>query len=159
MTPITQSLGAILIVALDEGTYLCVTVASHVGYVLGRYSLRDQPDDLPVSTCQPVFGLAIAHFYLFKRQMFYHADFCIHATEYTTSHSKDLISHQPPRQRERTMRRFKSPSHAQRFLSAFGPISDHFRPRRHHLSASEYRAFFQERFETWNEITKEKSVA
>jgi putative transposase len=68
-------------------------------------------------------------------------------------------SHQPTRQRERTMRRFKSPGHAQRFLSAFGPISDHFRPRRHHLSASEYRALLQERFETWNEITKEKSVA
>ncbi len=28
-------------------------------------------------------------------------------------------SHQPTRQRERTMRRFKSPGHAQRFLSAF----------------------------------------
>ncbi|GHO51249.1 hypothetical protein KSX_94120 [Ktedonospora formicarum] len=27
-------------------------------------------------------------------------------------------SHQPTRQRERTMRRFKSPGHAQRFLSA-----------------------------------------
>ncbi|GHO50450.1 hypothetical protein KSX_86130 [Ktedonospora formicarum] len=35
-------------------------------------------------------------------------------------------SHQPTRQRERTMRRFTSPGHAQRFLSAFGPISDHF---------------------------------
>jgi putative transposase len=68
-------------------------------------------------------------------------------------------SHQSTRQRERTMRRFTSPGHAQRFLSAFGPISDHFRPRRHHLCASGYRALFQERFETWNEITKEKSVA
>jgi DDE domain len=68
-------------------------------------------------------------------------------------------SHQPTRQRERTMRRFTSPGHAQRFLSAFGPISDHVRPRRHHLSASDYRALFQERCETWNEITKEKSVA
>src|SRR5260370_18038630 len=45
-------------------------------------------------------------------------------------------SHQLTRQRERTMRRFKSPGHAQRFLSAFGPISDHFRPKRHCLSAS-----------------------
>jgi putative transposase len=36
-------------------------------------------------------------------------------------------SHQPTRQRERTMRRFKSPGQAQRFLSAFGPILDHFR--------------------------------
>ena len=35
-------------------------------------------------------------------------------------------SHQPTRQRERTMRHFKSPGHAQRFLSAFGRIREHF---------------------------------
>ena len=44
-------------------------------------------------------------------------------------------SHQPTRQRERTMRRLKSPGQVQRFLSAFGPISSHFRPRRHTLRA------------------------
>jgi len=48
-------------------------------------------------------------------------------------------SHRPTRQRERRMQGFKSPSHAQRFLSAYGPIAQHFRPRRHLLSASEYR--------------------
>jgi putative transposase len=62
-------------------------------------------------------------------------------------------SHQPTRQRERTMRRFTSPGHAQRFLSAFGPISDHFRPQRHRLCASDYRALMKERFGTWNDIT------
>jgi len=40
-------------------------------------------------------------------------------------------SHQPTRQRERAMKRFKSVRHAQRFLSAFSGISAHFRPRRH----------------------------
>jgi putative transposase len=35
-------------------------------------------------------------------------------------------SHQPTRQRERRMQRFKSPGHAQRFLSACGPIGSHF---------------------------------
>ena len=40
-------------------------------------------------------------------------------------------SHQPTRVRERVMRRFKSAGHAQRFLSAFGIISSHFRPGRH----------------------------
>src|SRR5918996_3527540 len=45
-------------------------------------------------------------------------------------------SHRPTRQRERRMQRFKSPGHAQRFLSAYGPIAQHFRPRRHLLSAS-----------------------
>src|SRR5919202_4354631 len=48
-------------------------------------------------------------------------------------------SHQPIRHRERTMRRFKSPGHAQRFLSACGPIRAHFCPRRHRLRAEEYR--------------------
>ena len=45
-------------------------------------------------------------------------------------------SHQPTRQRERAMKRFTSPGHAQRFLSAFSGISPHFRPRRHLLSAA-----------------------
>ncbi|GHO47133.1 hypothetical protein KSX_52960 [Ktedonospora formicarum] len=36
-------------------------------------------------------------------------------------------SHQSTRQRERTMRHFKSPGQAQQFLSAFGQILDHFR--------------------------------
>ncbi|GAC1437510.1 MAG: IS6 family transposase [Ktedonobacteraceae bacterium] len=67
-------------------------------------------------------------------------------------------SHQPTRQRERTMRRFKSAGHAQRFLSTFEPISDHFRPRRHRLKASDYRALMQERFQTWNDITTEKQA-
>jgi putative transposase len=44
-------------------------------------------------------------------------------------------SHQPTRQRERRLQGFKSPSHAQRFLSAYGPIPQYFRPRRHRLSA------------------------
>ena len=62
-------------------------------------------------------------------------------------------SHQPTRQRERTMRRFKSPGHAQRFLSAFGPIREHFCPRRHRLKASEYRAERAHRFQVWHQVT------
>jgi putative transposase len=38
-------------------------------------------------------------------------------------------SHQPTRQRERRMGRFKAPGHAQRFLAVYGPIASHFRPR------------------------------
>jgi putative transposase len=51
------------------------------------------------------------------------------------------------------MQRFKSAGHAQRFLSAYGPIAQHFRPRRHLLSACEYRAEMTNRFESWAEIT------
>jgi putative transposase len=42
-------------------------------------------------------------------------------------------SHQPTRQRERRRSRFKSLGYAQRFLSAYGPIAQHFRPLRHRL--------------------------
>jgi putative transposase len=62
-------------------------------------------------------------------------------------------SHQPTRQRERRMGRFKSPGQAQRFLSAYGPISQHFRPRRHRLPAIEYRQQMAQQFQTWREIT------
>jgi putative transposase len=48
-------------------------------------------------------------------------------------------SHQPTRARERAMKHFTSLGHAQRFLSAFSGISPHFRPRRHRLTAAEYR--------------------
>jgi putative transposase len=48
-------------------------------------------------------------------------------------------SHQPTRQRERRMPRFKSPGQAQRFLAAYGPIAQHFRPRRHRLHTPKFR--------------------
>jgi putative transposase len=62
-------------------------------------------------------------------------------------------SHQPTRQRERRMQRFKSPGHAQCFLSAYGPISQYFRPRRHRLPAPAYRQVMAQRFQSWHEIT------
>jgi putative transposase len=62
-------------------------------------------------------------------------------------------SHQPTRQREGRMQRFKSPGHAQRFLSAYGPIASHFRPRRHRLSAPVYRQEMGQRFQVWREVT------
>lgn len=48
-------------------------------------------------------------------------------------------SHQPTRLRERRMGRFKSPGHAQRFLSAFELIRQHFYLKQHYLTAKEYR--------------------
>src|SRR4028119_1763923 len=59
--------------------------------------------------------------------------------------------HQPTRKRERVMQRFKSAGHVQRFLSAFGPIRDHFCPRRHRLQAADYRRERASRFQVWNE--------
>ena len=51
-------------------------------------------------------------------------------------------SHQPTRQKERQMKKFKSPGKAQRFLSAHGPINNLFPPSTpgHLLNATAYRA-------------------
>jgi len=68
-------------------------------------------------------------------------------------------AHQPTRERERRMRRFKSPGHAQRFLAASGPIASHFRPRRHRLTAPTYRETRAERFATWRAVTGVPALA
>jgi putative transposase len=68
-------------------------------------------------------------------------------------HKRAENSHQPTGQRGRRMQRFKSPGQAQRFLSAYGPISQHFRPHRHRFSASAYHQEMQNRFQSWREIT------
>lgn len=68
-------------------------------------------------------------------------------------------SHQPTRQRERAMKRFTSPGHAQRFLSAFGGISPHFRPRRHKLSAPQWRTEMATRFAVWQQVTAADAAA
>ncbi len=68
-------------------------------------------------------------------------------------------SHQPTRERERRMRRFKSPGHAQRFLAASGPSAAHCRPRRHRLTAAAYRATSAERFATWRAVTGTPAMA
>jgi len=68
-------------------------------------------------------------------------------------------AHQPTRERERRMRRFKSPGHAQRFLASYGPIAAHCRPRRHRLTAVAYRATRDQRFATWRAITGAPALA
>jgi putative transposase len=42
---------------------------------------------------------------------------------------------------------------SQRFLAAYGPIAQHFRPRRHRLSAHDYRREMAQRFQSWREVT------
>jgi putative transposase len=68
-------------------------------------------------------------------------------------------SHRPTRQLERRMQGLKSAGHAQRFWSAYGPLAQHFRPRRHLSSASEYRQEMRNRFESWAEMTSMERVA
>jgi hypothetical protein len=59
----------------------------------------------------------------------------------------------PTHQREWRMQGCKSPGHAQRFLAVYGPIAQHFRPRRYRLSAPACHQEMRQRFNTWREIT------
>ena len=51
------------------------------------------------------------------------------------------------------MKRFRTPGAAQRFLAVFSVICPHFRPRRHRLTADDYRTEMTRRFVVWNEVT------
>ncbi len=62
-------------------------------------------------------------------------------------------SRQPTRQRERAMKGFRSTGGAQRFLAALSGISPHLRPRRHLMTATEYRTEMTTRFAIRDEIT------
>jgi putative transposase len=62
-------------------------------------------------------------------------------------------SHRPTRRRERQMQRFKSPAQAQRFLSSHAMIYGHFRPRRHLMTAAQYRRARTRAFQIWEQET------
>ena len=51
------------------------------------------------------------------------------------------------------MQRFKSPGQAQRFLSAHAMIYGHFRPRRHLMTAEQYRRSRDKAFRIWHPET------
>jgi putative transposase len=61
-------------------------------------------------------------------------------------------SHLPVRKRERVLQRFKAAEHAQTFLEPFSAICNHFRPRRHRLSAHHSREIMRDRFWMWQEV-------
>ena len=53
------------------------------------------------------------------------------------------VSHEPTRQRERQMRKFKTPGQAQRFLTVHGLVQNLFRVGRHLLQAHHHRGYCQ----------------
>ena len=63
------------------------------------------------------------------------------------------VSHQPTRQRERQMRRFKSVGHAQRFLSVHALVQNLFRVGRHVRRAVHHRLLRTRAFWVWREVT------
>ena len=62
------------------------------------------------------------------------------------------VSHQPTRQRERHMRRFKSVAQAQRFLAVHDVVRNLFTVGRHQLRAGHQRLLRSRAFVTWNAV-------
>ncbi len=63
------------------------------------------------------------------------------------------VSHQPTRQRERQMRRFKSAAHLQRFASVHGVVQNLLRVGRHLLRAVNYSLMRTRSLGIWNQVT------
>jgi putative transposase len=62
-------------------------------------------------------------------------------------------SHQPLRQRERRMKRFKSSGSAQRFLSTHAAVYNVFNIQRHLISRRTLRVFREQAMLTWRQAT------
>ena len=62
-------------------------------------------------------------------------------------------SHQPLRQRERRMKRFKSPGSAQRFLSTHAAVYNVFNLQRHLISRGTLRVFRDQAMATWRQAS------
>jgi transposase-like protein len=62
-------------------------------------------------------------------------------------------SHQPLRQRERRMKRFKSPGSAQRFLSTHAAVYNVFNIQRHLICRRTLRVFRDQAMLTWRGAT------
>ena len=75
-----------------------------------------------------------------------------HSTEQYENNRAE-VSHEPTRQRERQMRRFKSPGQAQRFLTVYGVVGNLFRLGRHLTRAIHYRELRSRAFCQWQEET------
>jgi len=75
-----------------------------------------------------------------------------HNTEHYPNNLAE-VSHQPTRQRERQMRRFKSAGSAQRILSVHGVILNLFNLGRHQLSSANYRLLRERAFKEWRAAT------
>jgi putative transposase len=64
------------------------------------------------------------------------------------------VSHEPTRERERRMRRFKSIGQARRFLSVHGTMQNLFAIPRHLLRAKNYRLFRVDAFDLYQQVTR-----
>ena len=76
----------------------------------------------------------------------------VHCTDQYANNRAE-VSHQPTRQRERQMRRFKSAAHVQRFVFVHGLVQNLFRVGRHLLRSVHHRLLRRRAFQVWNAVT------
>jgi putative transposase len=76
----------------------------------------------------------------------------VHSTRQYANNRAE-VSHQPTRQRERQMRRFKSAAHLQRFASIHGVVQNLFRTGRHVLRSVHHRLLRARAFAEWDAAT------
>ena len=76
----------------------------------------------------------------------------VHATAQYANNRVE-VSHQPTRQHERQMRRFKSAAHVQRFASVHGIVQNLFRVGRHLLRSAHHRLLRRRAFHVWDAVT------
>ena len=76
----------------------------------------------------------------------------VHRTEQYANNRAE-VSHQPTRQRERQMRRFKSAAHLQRFAAVHGVVHNLFRVGRHLLRSTHHRLLRRRAFVEWEAVT------
>ena len=68
-------------------------------------------------------------------------------------------SHQMTRVRERKMKKFKSITQAQRFLSAMNEFCDHFQMNRHKTTAKVHRILLNQSLHLWRTIAQNPLIA
>ena len=68
-------------------------------------------------------------------------------------------SHQPTRNQEKQMRKFKSVQHCQRFLSVHGQVYNLFRSWRYKNAANDRRMILTAAFQRWDEIALQTNCA
>ena len=76
----------------------------------------------------------------------------LHCTDQYANNRAE-VSHQPTRQRERQMRRFKSTAQLQRFASVHGIVQNLFRVGRHLLRSVHHRLLRTRAFVEWDAVT------
>ena len=76
----------------------------------------------------------------------------VHVTDQYANNRAE-VAHQPTRQRERQMRRFKSAGQLQRFASVHGVVQNLFRVGRHLLRSVQHRLLRTRAFVEWEAVT------